>query len=210
MPNSVPSQDNNQKADQRKAQVTRETKETQIHVSLNLDGSGQYDIATGIGFFDHMLEQLSRHSLIDLTIKAEGDLHIDGHHTVEDTGLTIGEALVEALGDKKGITRYGHAYLPMDEALSRVALDLSGRPALVWNVDFTNERLGEMDTQLFREFFGGLIQSGGITLHAETLYGTNDHHKIESIFKGLAKALRMAVTLDPRAMDILPSTKGSL
>ncbi|MCC7305414.1 MAG: imidazoleglycerol-phosphate dehydratase HisB [Alphaproteobacteria bacterium] len=194
----------------RKADIHRKTKETDISVSVNLDGTGVSDIKTGIGFFDHMLEQLSKHSLIDLTIKAKGDLHIDGHHTVEDTGIVLGQALTKALDDRKGITRYGHSYAPMDETLSRVAMDLSNRPFLIWNVNFTNEKLGEMDTELFREFFHALAQSGGITLHCENLYGTNNHHIIESLFKAFAKSLRMATAIDPRAPDALPSTKGSL
>ena len=192
------------------AAITRKTKETDISVAVNLDGTGKFDIQTGIGFFDHMLEQLSKHSLIDITVKAKGDLHIDGHHTVEDVGLTLGQALKEALADKKGITRYGHSYAPMDETLSRVALDISGRPHLIFNVNFTQESLGEMQTELFREFFHAIAQSGGITLHVENLYGVNNHHVIESTFKAFAKALRMAVQIDQRAADIVPSTKGSL
>jgi imidazoleglycerol-phosphate dehydratase len=194
----------------RTATINRKTKETDISVSINLDGTGKFDIKTGIGFFDHMLEQLSKHSLIDITIKAKGDLHIDGHHTVEDVGLTLGQALKEALGDKKGINRYGYAYAPMDETLGRCALDLSNRPHLIWNVNFTQELLGEMQTELFREFFHALSQTGGITLHCENLYGINNHHIIEGFFKAFAKALRMAVTIDPRAADIVPSTKGTL
>lgn len=194
----------------RKASVSRETVETQIAVEINLDGSGAADIETGVGFFDHMLEQLAKHSLIDITIKAKGDLHIDAHHTVEDTGITLGQALKEAIGDKKGIRRYGHAYVPMDEALSRVALDFSGRAHLVFDVPFTNERLGEMDTELFQEFFQGLVGASGLTLHAENLHGTNNHHMIEATFKACAKALRMAVEIDARAADQLPSTKGAL
>ena len=194
----------------RTAAITRKTKETDISVAVNLDGTGKFDIQTGIGFFDHMLEQLSKHSLIDITAKAKGDLHIDGHHTVEDVGLTLGQALKEALADKKGITRYGHSYAPMDETLSRVALDISGRPHLIFNVNFTQESLGEMQTELFREFFHAIAQSGGITLHVENLYGINNHHVIESTFKAFAKALRMAAQIDPRAADIVPSTKGTL
>ncbi len=195
----------------RTATVQRQTRETSIEVSVNLDGTGVTDIHTGVGFFDHMLDQLGRHSLIDLTIKTKGDLHIDAHHTVEDTGLALGQALKEALGDKAGIARYGHAMVPMDECLSRVALDLSNRPFLVWNVRFTVERLGEqMETELFREFFQALSQSGGITLHAENLYGFNNHHIIECTFKALARALHMAVTIDPQAQGKLPSTKGTL
>lgn len=195
----------------RSARVTRQTKETDISVVITLDGTGKADISTGIGFFDHMLEQIARHGLFDLTVQVKGDLHIDAHHTVEDTGLALGQAIREAIGDKKGINRYGHAYVPMDETLSRVALDLSNRPYLVWRVDFTVDRLGEqMETELFREFFHALAQAGGITLHAECLYGMNNHHKIESVFKALAKALRMASNIDPRAADLLPSTKGAL
>jgi imidazoleglycerol-phosphate dehydratase len=195
----------------RKATVSRTTRETGITVTLNLDGTGVTKINTGIGFFDHMLDQLGRHSLIDLDIEAKGDLHIDAHHTVEDTGLALGQALKEALGDKAGICRYGHAMLPMDETLSRVALDLSNRPFLVWNVRFTVERLGEqMETELFREFFQAFAQAGGITFHAENLYGTNNHHIAESIFKATARALHMAVILDPQAAGVLPSTKGAL
>ncbi len=194
----------------RTANVSRETKETKISVSVNLDGAGKADIKTGIGFFDHMLDQLAKHSLIDITIRAEGDLHIDAHHTVEDTGITLGQALKEAIGDKKGIRRYGHAYVPMDEALSRVALDFSGRAHLVFDVNFTNERLGEMDTELFQEFFQGLVGASGLTLHAQNLHGTNNHHMIEATFKACAKSLRMAVEIDSRAADQLPSTKGAL
>ncbi len=194
----------------RKASIERTTKETQISVSVNLDGSGQYEISTGIGFLDHMLEQLSRHSLMDVTVKAAGDLHIDGHHTTEDVGIAMGQAVKKALGDRAGITRYGHAYLPMDETLSRAALDISGRPYLIWKVDFTRDKLGEMDTELFREWFAGFAGASGITLHVENLYGVNNHHIIESCFKALAKALRMAITLDPRQEGIVPSTKGTL
>lgn len=197
-------------ANTRKATLSRKTKETDISVSINLDGTGKYDVQTGIGFFDHMLEQLSKHSLIDLTIKAKGDLHIDGHHTVEDVGLALGQALKDALGDKKGINRYGYAYVPMDETLGRVALDLCNRPHLIFNVNFTQEMLGEMQTELFREFFHAFAQTGGITLHLENLYGINNHHIIEGLFKATAKALRMAVSIDPRAEGILPSTKGAL
>ena len=194
----------------RAASVTRKTKETDIAVTIDLDGSGKSNISTGVGFFDHMLDQLAKHSLIDLEITAKGDLHIDAHHTVEDTGITFGQALTKALGERKGITRYGHAYAPMDETLSRVALDLSNRPYLVWNVNFSQESLGDMQTELFREFFHALAQHGGITLHCENLYGINNHHIIESTFKALAKALRMAVTIDPRAPNALPTTKGAL
>ena len=194
----------------RTATIQRQTKETDISVSVNLDGSGQYDVSTGIGFLDHMLEQLSRHSLMDLTVRVKGDLHIDGHHTTEDTGLAIGEAISQALGERKGITRYGHAYIPMDETLSRVAMDISGRPYIIWKVSFTQPKLGEMDTELFREFFQALAQAGGITLHVENLYGINNHHIIESCFKGLARALRAAVSIDERKADEVPSTKGVL
>ena len=194
----------------RTATIQRQTKETDISVSVNLDGSGTYDVSTGIGFLDHMLEQLSRHSLMDLTVRVKGDLHIDGHHTTEDTGLAIGEAISQALGERKGITRYGHAYIPMDETLSRVAMDISGRPYIIWKVSFTQPKLGEMDTELFREFFQALAQAGGITLHVENLYGINNHHIIESCFKGLARALRAAVSIDERKADEVPSTKGVL
>lgn len=195
----------------RTATYSRNTKETEIAISVNLDGTGKAEIGTGVGFFDHMLEQLARHGLFDLEIKIKGDLHIDAHHTVEDCGIALGAAIKEALGDKVGIHRYGHAYVAMDEALSRVALDLSNRPYLVWKVNFTIDRLGEqMETELFQEFFHALSQSGGITLHAENLYGENNHHIIESTFKAFAKALRMACSKDPRAEGILPSTKESL
>lgn len=194
----------------REAKVERNTKETQITASVNLDGTGVYNVSTGIGFLDHMLEQLSRHSLIDLTLKAEGDLHIDYHHTTEDSGIAIGTAVKKALGDRKGITRYGHAYIPMDETLSRVAIDISGRPYLVWNVKFTQNKIGEFDTELFKEWFQAFAFAAGITLHVENLYGDNNHHIIESCFKGLAKALRAAATLDERAGDAIPSTKGTL
>jgi len=179
-------------------------------VTVNLDGTGLYTIETGIGFLDHMLEQLSRHSLIDLTVKAVGDLHIDQHHTVEDVGIAIGEAFAQALADKKGIRRYGDALSPMDETLTRVALDISGRPYLVWKCEFSQKRLGEMDTELFEHWFHSFSGSAGITLHVETLYGKNNHHIIESAFKGLARALRIAVEIDPRKADAIPSTKGML
>lgn len=199
----------------RQATVTRKTKETGITVDINLDGTGRTEIKTGIGFFDHMLEQLARHGLLDLKIIATGDLHIDSHHTVEDTGLALGEALKKALGDKAGINRYGYGIVPMDECLSRVALDLSNRPYLVWNVNFTIDRFDAsggpaMETELFREFFQAFTQSGGITFHAETIYGTNNHHIIECIFKATARALHSAVTIDPQAQGKLPSTKGVL
>jgi len=194
----------------RSAEIQRTTGETSVFVRLDLDGTGTYDVSTGIGFLDHMLEQLSRHSLIDLVVKAEGDLHIDQHHTTEDTGIAIGEALAKALGDKKGITRFGSAYSPMDETLSRVAMDISGRPFLVWKAEFSTPRLGEMDTELFEHWFASFATSAGITLHVENLYGANNHHVIESIFKGLARALRQAVEIDPRKGDAIPSTKGTL
>ena len=194
----------------RSASVTRNTTETRISVSLDLDGTGKYSVSTGIGFLDHMLEQLSRHSLIDLNVKAEGDLHIDFHHTTEDTGIAIGEAFNKALGDRKGINRYGHMYIPMDETLTRVALDLSNRPYLIWKVDFTREKLGEMDTELFKEWFQAFAQAAGCTLHVETLYGINSHHIVETCFKGLARALKIAIAHDPRQSDVVPSTKGVL
>ena len=194
----------------REGTVTRKTKETDIEVRVNLDGTGTYDVSTGIGFLDHMLEQLSRHSLIDLYVRAEGDLHIDFHHTTEDTGIAIGQAVDKALGDRAGITRYGSAYIPMDETLSRVALDISSRPYLIWRVEFTRPKLGEMDTELFKEWFQAFAQAAGITLHVGTLYGDNNHHIVESCFKGLARALRVAVTIDPRASGDVPSTKGVL
>jgi imidazoleglycerol-phosphate dehydratase len=189
---------------------TATVSETRVDVEINLDGTGAYRISTGIGFFDHMLEQLSRHSLIDLTVTTVGDLHIDQHHTVEDTGLAIGEALAKALGEKRGIRRYGDALSPMDEALTRVALDISGRPWLVWRVPFSQKRLGEMDTEMFEHWFHSFAQTAGITLHVETLYGSNNHHIAEGAFKGLARALRTAVEIDPRKADAVPSTKGSL
>jgi imidazoleglycerol-phosphate dehydratase len=194
----------------RTASVRRVTKETSIEVAINLDGTGTYSVATGIGFLDHMIEQLSRHSLIDISVKAEGDLHIDGHHTTEDTGIALGEAIAKALGDRRGITRYGDALIPMDETLTRVALDISGRPYLVWKTSFSQPKLGDLDTEMFKEFFGALSGSAGITLHIETLYGANNHHIAESCFKGLARALRTAVAIDPRKADAVPSTKGTL
>lgn len=194
----------------RSATVERKTKETQIKAELNLDGTGQYTVSTGIGFLDHMMEQLSRHSLMDLNLEAKGDLHIDYHHTTEDTGIAIGEGVSKALGDRKGITRYGHAYVPMDETLTRVAIDLSGRPYFVWNVEFTKPKLGEMDTELFREWFQAFAFAAGATLHVENLYGVNNHHIVESCYKGLARALRIAVEIDPRKSDAIPSTKGTL
>ncbi len=194
----------------RRASVERNTKETQIQASVNLDGTGLYDVRTGIGFLDHMLEQLSRHSLIDLTLAAKGDLHIDFHHTTEDSGYAVGAAIAKALGERVGIVRYGDALIPMDETLTRVALDASGRPYLVWKVAFTRPKLGDMDTELFKEWFKAFVQEAGVTLHVETLYGENNHHMIESCFKGLARALRQAVARDPRKADAVPSTKGVL
>lgn len=194
----------------RQGDVRRSTKETSIEVRVNLDGTGVYDVKTGIGFLDHMLEQLSRHSLIDLYVRAEGDLHIDFHHTTEDSGIAIGEAVTQALGDRKGITRYGAALIPMDETLTRVALDASNRPYLIWKVNFTRDKLGEMDTELFKEWFQAFAQAAGLTLHVENLYGENNHHIVESCFKALARALRQAVTVDPRAAAAIPSTKGVL
>lgn len=195
----------------RTAKISRKTKETDITLALNLDGTGQSNIDTGIGFLDHMLDQIARHGLFDLTLKCNGDLHVDSHHTVEDSALALGEAIKEALGDKKGITRYGHAYVPMDETLSRVALDLSNRPYCIWNVNFTIDRLGEvMETELFGHFFQALSQTAGMTLHCECLYGENNHHMIESVFKAFARALRTATEMDSRAEGMLPSTKGAL
>jgi len=194
----------------RKAVVERATKETRIRAAVDLDGRGESSISTGIGFLDHMLEQLSRHSLIDLDLKAEGDLHIDFHHTTEDSGIAIGEAVSKALGERRGIMRYGFAYAPMDETLTRVAVDASNRPYLVWKVSFSRGKLGEMDTELFKEWFKAFAQAAGITLHVECLYGENNHHIVESCFKGLARALRAAVAIDPRRADVVPSTKGTL
>lgn len=194
----------------RESSISRKTHETKIEVILNLDGVGRADVKTGVGFFDHMLEQLAKHSLIDITLKADGDLHIDAHHTVEDCGIALGQAIKQAVGDKIGIRRYGHFDLVMDEARASVALDLSNRPHLVWVVKFTADRLGEMDTELFQEFFQALSSAGGVTLHVTSLAGVNNHHVIESVFKAFAKALRMAVEIDPRASGQLPSTKGVL
>jgi imidazoleglycerol-phosphate dehydratase len=194
----------------RTAQVTRNTLETQITVSLNLDGTGISKLATGVPFLDHMLDQIARHGLIDLDIEARGDLHIDAHHTVEDTGITLGQAFAQALGDKKGIRRYGHAYVPLDEALSRVVVDLSGRPGLEYHVDYTRARIGEFDVDLFLEFFRGFINHAGVTLHIDNLRGINAHHQAETIFKAFGRALRMAVEADARMGDVLPSTKGAL
>ena len=194
----------------RQAVVTRNTAETKITVEINLDGTGQYDNQTGVGFFDHMLDQLSRHSLIDMVVRAEGDLHIDDHHTVEDTGIALGQALTQALGDKKGIRRYGHFALAMDDTQVACALDLSARPFLVWNVDFPTGKIGSFDTELVREFFQALSTHGGITLHVDRVHGINSHHIAEAAFKAVARALRMAVETDPRMADSLPSTKGAL
>lgn len=195
---------------QRTATRARQTKETKIEVAVNLDGTGDYEVSTGIGFLDHMLEQLSRHSLIDLRVAAEGDLHIDFHHTTEDTGIVIGEAVREALGDFKGLTRYGSATIPMDETCTRVSLDVSQRPYLIWQVAFTKPKLGDMDTELFKEWFQAFAQAAGVTMHIENLYGENNHHIVESCFKGLARALREAIEIDPRKSDTVPSTKGML
>jgi len=194
----------------RTAQVTRNTLETQIAVSLNLDGTGVSKLDTRVPFLDHMLDQIARHGLIDLDIQAKGDLHIDAHHTVEDTGITLGQAFAQALGDKKGIRRYGHAYVPLDEALSRVVIDLSGRPGLEYHVDYTRARIGEFDVDLFLEFFRGFINHAGVTLHIDNLRGINAHHQAETIFKAFGRALRMAVEADARMGDVLPSTKGAL
>jgi len=194
----------------RRAAIERDTSETRIRAEVALDGTGRYDVKTGIGFLDHMLEQLSRHGLLDLTIAADGDLHIDYHHTTEDSGLAIGSAVSKALGDRRGIQRYGHAYVPMDETLTRVAIDLSNRPYLIWNVQFPTQKIGDMDTELFREWFQAFAQTAGATLHVETLYGLNSHHIAESAFKALARALRQAVEIDPRKRDAVPSTKGTL
>jgi imidazoleglycerol-phosphate dehydratase len=194
----------------RTADIHRNTLETQIGVKLDLEGTGKSQLSTGVGFFDHMLDQIARHGLIDLQVDARGDLHIDAHHTVEDVGITLGQALAAALGDKKGLTRYGHAYVPLDEALSRVVVDLSGRPGLSFNVAFTRATIGAFDVDLIREFFQALVNHAGITVHIDNLRGDNAHHQAESIFKAFARALRMAITRDPRAGDVVPSTKGSL
>ncbi len=194
----------------RTATIHRKTNETEIVVEIDLDGAGSYEVATGIGFLDHMLEQLSRHSLIDLRLRATGDLHIDQHHTAEDSGIALGTAIAQALGDRKGITRFGHAYAPMDETLTRCAIDISGRPFLVWRTEFSQPRLGELDSELVEHFFHSLAQAAGITLHVETLYGRNNHHIVESAFKAFARALRAAVEIDPRKADAIPSTKGTL
>ena len=194
----------------RKAKIERKTKETDITAEIDLDGTGAYDISTGIGFLDHMLEQLARHGLIDIKLQAKGDLHIDYHHTVEDTGIVLGQALAKALGDKVGITRYADVHLPMDETMTRVAIDVSGRPYLIWKVEFSRPKVGEMDTELFREWFQAFAQNSGITLHIQNLYGENNHHIAETCYKGLARALRQAVSLDPRQAGRVPSTKGTL
>ncbi len=194
----------------RKAKIERKTRETDITAEIDLDGTGAYDISTGIGFLDHMLEQLARHGLIDIKLQAKGDLHIDYHHTVEDTGIVLGQALAKALGDKVGITRYADVHLPMDETMTRVAIDVSGRPYLIWKVEFSRPKVGEMDTELFREWFQAFAQNSGITLHIQNLYGENNHHIAETCYKGLARALRQAVSLDPRQAGRVPSTKGTL
>ena len=192
------------------AEVTRNTAETQIIVKVNLDGTGKANLSTGIGFFDHMLDQIARHGLIDLDIQAKGDLHIDGHHTVEDVGITLGQAVYQAIGDKKGIRRYGHAYVPLDEALSRVVVDFSGRPGLDMHVPFKTEQIGTFDSQLAYEFFQGFVNHAFVTLHIDNLRGENSHHQAETVFKAFARALRMALEIDPRAANVIPSTKGSL
>lgn len=194
----------------RKAKIERNTKETEISVAVNIDGKGKAEIETGIGFLDHMLEQVARHSLMDVTLKAKGDLHVDQHHTTEDSGIALGQAVAKALGDRRGITRFASVYLPMDEALTRISLDVSGRPYLVWNVKFSRPKIGDMDTELFKEWFGAFVQNAGLTLHVESLYGENNHHIIESCYKGLARALGQALAIDPRQKDMVPSTKGTL
>lgn len=194
----------------RTASITRKTNETDISLSINLDGTGSYSIDTGVGFLDHMIDQLSRHSLIDMEIKAKGDLHIDAHHTTEDIGIALGQAFKQALGDKKGIARYADVHLPMDEVMTRAAVDVSGRPFFVWDVTFSRDKVGDFDTELFEEFFHAFAQNAGITLHIANLYGTNNHHIAESCFKAVARVLRMAVEVDPRQSDRVPSTKGTL
>ncbi|WP_421907741.1 imidazoleglycerol-phosphate dehydratase HisB [Mameliella sp.] len=194
----------------RTAKITRQTAETEISVEINLDGTGSYDNQTGVGFFDHMLDQLSRHALIDMTVRAKGDLHVDDHHTVEDVGIALGQALTQAMGDKKGVVRYGSCLLPMDDALVRAALDLSARPFLVWNLDLPSQKIGTFDTELVREFFQALSTHGGITLHVDCLHGVNSHHITEAAFKAVARALRDALETDPRKADAVPSTKGAL
>jgi len=203
------SHDNNMR-NMRQSDITRNTLETQIRVKLDLDGTGQSRLATGIGFLDHMLDQIARHGMLDLDIEAKGDLHIDAHHSIEDVGITLGQALAKAIGDKKGLCRYGHAYVPLDEALSRVVVDLSGRPGLVFNVNFTRATIGEFDVDLIREFFQGLVNHAAISLHLDNLRGDNAHHQAETLFKAFGRALRMAVEADPRAAGSIPSTKGSL
>jgi len=194
----------------RTASLERNTSETRIRATVVLDGTGSYDIKTGVGFLDHMLEQLSRHSLIDIHLRVEGDLHIDAHHTTEDSGIVLGKAVAQALGDRRGIRRYGSALVPMDETLTRVALDLSNRPYLVWKLDFTRDKLGDFDTELFKEWFQAFAFNAGMTLHVENLYGSNNHHMIEATYKALARALREAIEIDPRKADAIPSTKGAL
>lgn len=194
----------------RQATIARKTKETQITASVDLDGTGAFEISTGVGFLDHMLEQLARHALIDIKLEAKGDLHIDFHHTAEDVGIVLGQAVQKALGDKQGITRYADVHLPMDETLTRVAVDVSGRPYLIWKVAFSQPKIGEMDTELFREWFQAFAQNAGVTLHIENLYGENNHHIAETCYKGLARALRAAIALDPRQAGRVPSTKGML
>ncbi len=194
----------------RTAEVTRNTKETQIRVRIDVDGTGASKLATGIGFFDHMLDQVARHGLIDLEIEAKGDLHIDGHHTVEDVGITLGQAFAKAIGDKSGVRRFGHAYVPLDEALSRVVIDFSGRPGLDYHVKFTRALIGEFDVDLVHEFFQGFVNHAQVTLHIDNLRGDNAHHQCETMFKAFARALRMALELDPRSVGVVPSTKGSL
>jgi imidazoleglycerol-phosphate dehydratase len=194
----------------RTATISRSTAETRIEATVNLDGSGRYKVSTGIGFLDHMIEQLSRHSLIDIDLKVEGDLHVDQHHTTEDSALALGQAIAKALGERRGITRYGTAYAPMDETLTRVAIDISGRPFLVWKAEFSQTRLGELDTELIEHWFLSFGGEIGMTLHVETLYGRNNHHICESLFKACARALRQAVEIDPRKADAIPSTKGTL
>lgn len=194
----------------RQATIKRDTNETKISVSVNLDGEGKADIATGIGFLDHMLEQVARHALIDITLKADGDLHVDQHHTTEDSGIALGQALAKALGERKGIMRFSSVYLPMDETLTRVAIDISGRPYLVWKVGFSRPKVGDMDTELFKEWFQAFAQNAGLTCHVENLYGENNHHIVESCYKGLARALRGAIAIDERQAGRVPSTKGTL
>ncbi|MEL7047893.1 MAG: imidazoleglycerol-phosphate dehydratase HisB [Pseudomonadota bacterium] len=194
----------------RTAKLVRETKETSIQVEVNLDGDGTFDVSTGVGFLDHMLEQLARHSLIDITLRAKGDLHIDFHHTTEDSGIVLGQAIAKALGDRSGITRYADVHLPMDEAMTRCAIDVSGRPFLVWDVAFSSDKVGDMDTELFREWFQAFAQNSGITVHIARMYGANNHHIAETCFKALARALRLAVARDPRQGGRVPSTKGTL